>query len=611
MLRYVVVLFVMLGTAVLMAMLSFERDLPPLPDDPQNRGTFIFADTTGPGSLDPGKTSASVDFRILKCLYQTLMVYEHGGENLEFGAAEDYALSEDGRTYTFTLRDDAKWSNDEPVTAYDFHFAWRRAMLFETGSDYAALFYLIEGGQEFSYWRGALLNYESLDTIIEDDDERAAFIARYPELEQQSNLTPKQKWDLTVKHFDQSVGVKAPDAKTLEVTLNVRTPYFIELCAFPSFSPLPKTVIETEAVTLPMLDDGTTRVDPKYWGDPSRVVTNGPYALSLWENKRRLVLDQNPHYWDRGRMGNLRIVNYIIPDETLAIARYRDGQLDWITAISDPQLRAKLIEAGYPDAHPSQRAGVYYYQFNCAEQFTNGRKNPMADARVRRALGMCIDRQKIVDSVTRNNEPLAYSFVPDGSIPTYDAPVEAALRYDPAAARELLAEAGYPDGQGFPPITLLINATGTGGGHEDIALVIKKTWQEQLGLPDVEIQAPEFQVYLEQSKKGDFGVRRAGWYGDYRDPTTWLDMLRSQDSNNDAKYNNPAYDKLLADAAVESDPVVRMQMIREAETLLLQEAPIVPIYYYVETTIFNEDRIDLRPNAWNNLRLDLIEKKRD
>ncbi|MEM1353844.1 MAG: peptide ABC transporter substrate-binding protein [Planctomycetota bacterium] len=630
--RYLVVLFVMVLTAVVLATFSFEDELPPLPDDPQNRGTFYYSDTTGVGSLDPGRTSASIDFRVLKCLYQTLMVYAQGGETLEPGVAESYELSEDGKTYTFQLREDAKWSNGEPVTASDFFFAWRRAMLSETGSDYASLFYLIKGGQAFSYWRAGLLDYSSLELVIEDQEERTAFKAKYPELQAQSNLSADEKWDLTVKHFDQTVGVKVLGEWTLEVTITNPASYFIELCAFPSFSPLPQRVIEQNM--LAMLDDGTVRMDPKYWDDPERLVTNGPYMLERNENKRRLVMDQNPHYWDRDRMGNLRIVNVVVPDESLAFALFEDGQLDWIASISSSELRAKIYSIDYyeitksnpssddgtgvinsidhyPYIHPSPRAGVYYYQFNCRPTLSNGLDNPMADVRVRQALGMCIDRKKIVESVTRNYEPLAYTFVPVGSIPTYNAPVEAGLRFNPAKARELLAEAGYKDGEGFPAITLLINASGTGGGgHEDIALVIKKVWEEELGLPDVGIEAPEFQVYIEQSKRGDFAIRRAGWYGDYRDPTTWLDMLRSKDSNNDAGYNNPEYDGLLKRAAVEADPERRMQILREAETLLLTEAPVVPIYYYKEAMVFDETQIDLRPNAWNNLRLDLVRKKR-
>jgi len=607
--RYLVVLLVMVLSAVALAMFSFESDLPPLPHDPQNRGTFVYADTQDPGNLDPGKTSASIDFRVLKCLYQTLMVYAYGGESLEPGVAESHTISEDGRVYTFRLREDAKWSNGDTVVAGDFIYAWRRAMLAETGSDYRTLFDLIDGVREFNHWRSVLLDYSALETVLPDSQERDAFTQRYPELQKQSELSGKEKWQLTLDQFARNVGMKALDDRTLQVSLTTRTPHFIELCAFPTFSPLPEQVIEKNLE--PMTDNGVIRVNRQYWSDPDRLVTNGPYALTRWDNKQRLVMDQNANYWDKDRMGNLRIILRVVPDETLALALFQDGQVDWIAQVGSSQLKAKLFEAGYPYAHADPRAGVYYYQFNCRPTLPNGRPNPLADARVRRALGMCIDRQKIVKSVTRNNEPLAYTFVPVGSIPGYDAPVEAGLRYDPQAARALLAEAGYPEGKGLPPIDLLVSLSGTSGGHKDIALVIKKSWEEQLGLPDITIEEVEFQVYIEQSKQGNFTVRRAGWYGDYRDPTTWLDMLRKEDSNNDSGYDNPAYDKLLADAAVEADAAVRMQKLRDAEALLLHEAPIVPLYYYVETSVYDPTEADIRPNPWNNLRLDLVRKTRD
>ncbi|MEM9416554.1 MAG: peptide ABC transporter substrate-binding protein [Planctomycetota bacterium] len=618
MLRYLLVVGGMICLAVATAFFSFEDKLPPLPDDPQNRGTFTFADTTGPTSLDPNKTSASVDFRLLKCLYQTLLVYEFGGEGLEPGIAT--AIPEPtngGKTYTFNLREEARWSDGQPVTAHDFVYAWRRALLPDTGSYYAALLFKIEGGEDFFNWRMGLLDFASLsDKENITPEKRDALLERFPDLEAQSQLSAEEKWALTEQTFDEVVAVKALDDHTLEITLEVPTAFFLELCAFPTFSPVPEHVIEK---VVEMTEDGSVRVPAPYWneqliGEDGRVVelvTNGPYTLYMYKLKSRLVMDQNEHYWNRDAMGNLRIVLEIVEDETLAVLLFKDGQVDWIPTISQLELRAKLVDSGYEHAHVVPNAGTYYYKYNCRDE-VNGLPNPMTDRRVRQALSMCIDRQSIVDNVTRNNEPVAVTFVPAGQIPGYDSPIEAGLPYDPKRAAELLAEAGYPGGEGFPPIDLLVNSVGSAGGpHVDVALVIKKAWQEELGIEAIDIRQPTFQVYLEESNQGNFMACRAGWFGDYRDPTTWLDMLQTSDSNNDAKYSSEEYDGLLAAASLEIDPEKRLAILREAEALLLQDAPVCPIYNYTTLMIYDAEKVDMGTNAWNNLRLDLVRIERD
>lgn len=619
MLRYLLVLGGMVFLAVATAFVSFQNDLPPLPDDEENRGTFIFSDSTPPQNLDPNRTSSMIDFRLVKCLYSTLLVYEFGGEGLEPGAATNIPEpTNDGKTYTFYLREDAKWSDGEPVTAHDFVYGWRRAMLPDTGSDYHSLFNLVEGGKDFYYFRQGLLNFESLtgDDAPLKAEELAAFLERFPELERQGGrdadgnpvLSTEEKWALTERMFDDIVGVKALDDYTLEITLEVPTAFFIELCAFPTFSPVPEHVVEQYTQ---LEEDQYLRTDADYWTDPDKLVTNGPYTLTDYNTKRQIVLDQNPHYWAKDEMGNLRIIERIISDETLALLQFKDGQLHWVASIGQSDLRAKLRDSGYEHAHTVPSAGVYYYQFNCRETYS-GQPNPFSDRRVRQAFSMCIPRQLIVDNVSRNKEPVALTFVPENQIPGYRSPVEAGLPYDPERARELLAEAGYPGGEGLPPIALLANSDGTGGGlNIDIAEVLQKVWVEELGAPAVNIQQPTFQIYIEESKKGNFLARRAGWFGDYRDPTTWLDMLRTGDANNDAAYSSAEFDGLLEAAAVETDAQARLDLLTQAEALLLQDAPITPLYYYASMLIYDKDNVDIGANPWNNLRLDLIRVERD
>lgn len=622
MLRFAAIFGLIALFTLVAAFTSFDPGPSTLPKDTDGRGTLRFAIPNDPGNMDPGRTSASTDFRVVKCIYEPLLVITWGGEGIEPGTAESMpTVSEDGLTYTFKIREDAKWSDGVLVTADDFVFGWRRGMIKETAGKYETLFDIIKGVKDFKEWRGALVNKDAYEAMFKGEDEeeqktkdeeRRAFLEKYPDFEKQLELTPKERWDITLKAFDERVGVKALDKRTLEVTLEAPTAYFDALCAFPTFSPMPKHHLEPMAD----IDDAGWYIPDSYFGDPDQLVTNGPYVLSEWRHKVRMVFDQNPHYWNRDAMGNIRIVQETIPDANLQFLRYEEGLLDWIPDVGG--IKQKLIEIknettgenkdAFNYVHNIPNAGTYYYEFNCRETLPSGQPNPMTDPKVRRALGMCIDRKQIVENVTQMNEPIALLMVPDKEITGYDGPEEAGLPFDPEAAKKLFADAGYPNGEGFPPIKITVN-NDAGPGHANIALPIKKNWEDHLGIK-VELEQIEFKVLLERSTKGNYYTRRAGWFGDYADPTTWLDMYRIGDSNNDCKYENPAYDELLKEASLELDKEKRFELLAEAEAMLLQDAPIVPIFYYSTVTIYDKEKVDLRQNAWNNLRLELVPMKR-
>lgn len=600
------------------AFTSFDPGPAALPDDADDRGTLRYAIPNDPGNLDPGRTSASVDFRVVKCMYEPLLVIAWGGEGIEPGTAESMpAVSEDGLTYTFKIRKDAKWSDGVPVTAHDFVFGWRRGMIKETAGKYESLYNIIKGVPEFKAWRDSLVQFSGQYAEAPADD--SELFDQYPRLkaihddaslnaDDRKQAIYNELWQITLDEFDNSVGVKAPDDHTLVVTLESPTAYFDALCAFPTFSPMPKHHLEPMA----QIDQAGWYVPDPYFGDPDLLVTNGPYVLSEWRHKVRMVLDQNPHYWNRDAMGNIRIVQETIPDANLQFLRYDDGKLDWIPNVGD--IKQKLVQekrknpGDWTAVHNIANAGTYYYEFNCRETLPTGVPNPMADPRVRRAMGMCIDRKQIVENVTQMNEPVAVLMVPDDEIPGYVGPIESGIRFDPEGAKALLAEAGYPDGEGFPPIKFTVNNDG-GPGHANVALPIIKAWEDHLNIK-VSLEQIEFKVLLERATKGNYHARRAGWFGDYADPTTWLDMYRTGDSNNDCAYANPAYDQLLKDAALELDKAKRFKLLAQAEAMLLQDAPIVPIYFYTTVTMYDKETIDLRQNAWSNLRLELVPVKR-
>lgn len=547
-------------------------------------GEFRFVTQAALKTIDPQGTSWMADFRMIRCLFEPLLRLNHETHELEPGAAAALpTVSDDGLTYTFTLREDAAWSNGDAVTASDFVYGWKRAMFPDFAADYSGLFFCIAGAEDFFTWRA---------------DQLAAVAA--------GTLDAEQAWAEAHERFAATVGIQAVDDRTLRVTLAQPTAYFNDLASFPTFSP----IHEKSAASAIQLnaDTGMATVDTGYFRDPGKLVTNGAYLLQRWDPGQQMILDQNPHYWDRASMTNTRLVMHVIEDTSAVMIKYRNGELDWYPHIdTNSPYGAGLLESNPPDLHVTQSAGTYFYRFNCRPTI-DGRPNPLADPRVRRAFSLAVDRQEIVDAVTRIGQPVARTFVPPGAIPGYDAPTEAGVSFDPETARQLLADAGYPGGRGLSGLTILFNSN---GGHEHPAQAIRDMWKQHLGV-DVGLESMERVPFSHRTRTGGFTICRSSWYGDYRDPTTFLDMFRELDGNNDSRYHNPQYDALLKNAAETQDPAARMALLRQAETVLLEDQPLLPLYHYVTLDLFDPEKVKgLEPNAWNNLRLDRVRVLRE
>lgn len=547
-------------------------------------GEFRFVTQAALKTIDPQGTSWMADFRMIRCLYEPLLRLNAETFAVEPGAAEAMpTVSGDGLTYTYTLRDDAAWSNGDPVTAEDFVYGWKRAMYPDSAADYSGLFFCIAGAEDFFTWRS-----EQLTAVAE------------------GKLSAEAAWDRAEARFAETVGVEAIDPRTLRITLAQPTAYFNDLAAFPTFSPIHQA--SAEQTRLVNADTGMVTIDNGYFRDPRKLVSNGAYFLKRWDPGQQMILDQNPHYWDRASMGNTRLVMQVIEDTSAVMIKYRNGEIDWYPHIdTNSPFGAELLQSNPPDLHTTQSAGTYFYRFNCRPTI-DGRPNPLADARVRRAFSLAVDRQELVDDVTRMGQPVARTFVPPGAIPGYDAPAEAGVTFNPEAARQLLADAGYPGGQGLSGLSILFNSN---GGHEHPAQAIRDMWEEHLGV-DIGLESMERVPFSHRTRTGGFTIARASWYGDYRDPTTFLDMFRKLDGNNDSRYDNPAYDELLREAAVTQDTEKRMDQLRQAEVLLLEDQPLMPLYHYVTLDLFDPEKVKgLEPNAWNNLRLDRVRVVRD
>lgn len=545
--------------------------------DDEARPDLIFNNGPEVHSLDPHVISWRHDVRISHALFEGLMtsVIDPPAEGEALGrirtvpgAAESVDVSDDGTVYTFHIRPDAKWSNGEPVTAEQFRWSWQRVLTPATAADYVGMLYVIDGAQEY---------YEAL-------------VAGEP------------------ASFD-DVGVKVIDERTLEVTLRAPTGYFVELTAFPTFFPVYRPLLERFALE-GNASDGIGRFG-RGWMEPGVLVGNGPYVLAEHDFKQRMLLHRNEHYWDRANVALETIEALAIEENAAGYNAYESGG----SRIQDglPDGVARSIMELPPEDRPAGFRGVpalatYYYRFNCTPT-ADGQPNPLADPNVRRALVMAVDRAEIPAEVTGIDEPVATSFVPptltvvssDGETVRYQPPASS-LPFDPHGARELLAAAGYPGGEGLGEIRLMYNV---GNRHQPIAEAVARMWATNLGV-EVVLDGRDTSAFGQASKaeQKQWHVARSGWFADYQDPSTFLEMFYSTDGNNDCGYVNAEVDRLISAAAVEPDQRRRMDLYRQAEDIIVnQEAAILPLFHYVDLFMIDPSLQGAYPNVLGRIML--------
>ena len=378
------------------------------------------------------------------------------------------------------------------------------------------------------------------------------------------------------------LGVKALDARTLRVDLESPTPFFLDLCAF-------RTLAVVHRATLEKYGD-------RWMKAPNRPLS-GAYTLDFWRVNDKIRVRKNPRYWDAANVLN-EIVDFIPCDQpNVALNLYETGGADiiWDKGLVPAELMDLLRKR--PDCHNFDYLGTYFYRYNVT-------KKPFDDPRVRTALALAVDKQRIVERITKAGEKVATHLTPKG-MANYRPPE--GIGYDPNAARKLLADAGFPEGKGFPPFQYLFNSS---RGHEQIAIELKDMWKKELGI-EMELHQVEWKVYLSEQSKTNYHVCRSSWIGDYKDPNTFLDMFLSNNGNNRTGWNNPRYDALIKEANRQIDPKKREALLQQAETILIHdELPIVPLYFYVGINFYNPDRIEgIYPNLLDEHPINGIRKK--
>jgi oligopeptide transport system substrate-binding protein len=313
--------------------------------------------------------------------------------------------------------------------------------------------------------------------------------------------------------------------------------------------------------------------------------------MKTWKVKDYILLDRNPNYWDVANVADLKLKFLPVENATTAFNLYEKGRIHWMTEVPRDYIEELLNR---PDYHTGPFLTTYFYGFNLTKGVTK-------DKKVRQALARAIDRQKIAKYITRAGEIPAESLVPPG-LPGYEP--GKTNPYDPEAAKKLLADAGYPGGKGFPKIEILYN---TQDVHKKIAAAIQEMWRQTLNI-EVELRNAEWKVYLDMQTRMEFDVIRRAWIADYNDPNTFLDMFTSANGNNNTGFANPEYDRLVAAAARERDPAKRMKLLHGAEALLMDEVPIVPIYFYITKNMWKPEVTGIYDNVrdthpYNRIRL--------
>ena len=488
------------------------------------RADLVFIQSAEPETIDPTIVSDQVSMRISSSLFEGLCRFNENGK-AQPGMAERWETSEDRKTYVFHLREGVKWSDGRPVTAQDFVASWIRALRPETGSDYTSLLHVIRGGKDFT----------------------------------EGKTTDPA-----------TVGVRALDAKTLEVRLENPTPYFIDLCAFQTLAPVPMQAIEKH-------DTG--------WIKPANIVSNGAYLLESWRIDDHIRLKKNPAYWDVANVKMATVEVRPVQDANTALNFFHTGQCDLMMdkGMMPPTLVQKLKQQSW--FHTGPFLGTWFIRMNST-------KPPFTDPRVRQAFAMAVDKRRIVENITQLGETPAWGVTPPGAGQDYQPPP--GLDYNPAKARELLAAAGFKDGKGFPLVEYLYIPLPI---ERNIAVELQAMWQKNLGV-SVNLKKQEQKIWLSSMRSLDYHLCRSSWVGDYNDPSTFLDMFLAESGNNRTGWKSPAYDGLMAAAAREPDLMKRNGLFSQAEQMLIRdEAVVLPVYYYVGVQFYHGDRLSgVRPN---------------
>lgn len=481
---------------------------------------LLYNNTREPTSLDPPVGFDMVSYDVLNNAMEGLT--RLGSDQTPQPAlAESWTVSEDGKTYTFKLRDGIKWSNGKPITASDVEFSWKRLLDPATASPAAFLAYVIEGGEAFNSGQGKA------------DD----------------------------------VKVKAVDDSTVEVVLSQPAPWLLSMLSNPAFFPVPKAAAEA---------------NPTWASEASTFVSSGPFKIAEWSHDAEIKMVKNEQYWDAANVKLDGVTFKMVNDSNTEYQMFTNGELH-IQGVIPPEMSEQLFAENKVKVEDS--AGTYFYRFNTTMP-------PFDNAKIRKAFVMAVDRQTLIDLVVKQKQKPAEGIVSYGLKELSGKDFREAggnlVTYDPEQAKKLLAEgmaeAGYST---LPEVTLTYN---TNDLHQKIAEAMQAMFKDNLGV-DVKLAGMEGKVLTAQQKALQLQFSRSSWLPDFADPINFLDIFRSDSPNNRTGWKNAEYDRLIDAIYAETDETKRFGLMHQAESILMEEAPILPMYFY-NSTYMQSDKVE-------------------
>lgn len=493
-----------------------------------NTAGFTVQYGSNPETLDPALNSAIDGANTIITIFEPLLLINENNEVVG-GQAESWETSEDGLTWTFTMRDGLKWSDGTDLNAKDFEYSFKRMVDPNTAAPYA----------------------ETCLGMIDGFEEAAGF--------------PDADGNPTAEPNPDALNVKASDdGKTLTIVLSYPCSYFDKMAAFATMSPVQQATVEANG--------------DAWCTSPDTFVSNGPYMITDWTPSERIVLTKNPNYvggWDNSKIVSDTITLLLLEDSSASYAAYNSGEAVLIKDVPTDEIPSLTKAEDGGDFYVDTILGTYYVSLNL-------QRDAFKDAKVRKALSLAIDRDYVANTIMQGTYSAADSIVgpgivdesgyfhDNGNAPYISADYEANL----AEAKKLLEEAGYPNGEGYPTIEY---STNDAGYHVPLAEYLQQAWGD-LGIT-LTINKMEWSSFTPARRAGEYDVARNGWVMDYNDPSNMLDLFCSGNGNNDGKYSNPDFDAAI-DASRVADSAEHFAQLHKAEDILMEDMGCLPIAYY-------------------------------
>ncbi|WP_185236145.1 peptide ABC transporter substrate-binding protein [Teredinibacter franksiae] len=465
-----------------------------------------------PQALDPHLIVGVPAMKVVAALFETLLTMDAQSNQPAPGLAHTWHMGDGGLTYRFILRDELKWSDGSPITADDIVVTWQRIFAANIGHPFAQDYYAIAGAK--AYHLG--------------------------------------------EHRDFTrVGVKALDRQTVEFKLKAPDPLFLKRLTHASTSPIQKANL----LAFTELDNPVSA-----WTQGKNLVGNGPFRLVDWQLNKMIVVEKNPHYWDAQNVKLEKIVFYPIENMATEERMFRSGKVQLLYGGKIPQEKIQTYQKESPEKLVIvQGYATYYYNFNTL-------RAPFDNVNVRRAFTYAVDRDSIIQRIAKAGQTPALTLSPKDRLYSPDSPI----RFAPKLAQQYLADAGYPNGDGFPPVTLTFN---TDAGHRKVSVALQQMWKKHLNI-DVQLDNQEWKVFLSNRRQHVFDISRDGSSSTFADPMDMLNSFTSAHVMNTAGWSNAEYDRLLASARTELNVETRLALLEKAEIIFTREVPVFPIYYY-------------------------------